>query len=252
MMRKKIIAGNWKMNMTPSEAASLVALLKDGSENALCDVVFCVPFVDIPTVTEAVRDCSNISVGAQNMHFEEAGAYTGEVSAHMLKELGVKYVILGHSERREYFGETDDMINKKMRKALKSGLIPILCVGETLKMKDEGITNDHIAIQVKKAFQKIDIDDAKKVIIAYEPIWAIGTGRTASAYQAEEVCASIRAIISDIYDDETAEEIRIQYGGSMNAENCESLLAMPDIDGGLIGGASLKADFNLITGCVKE
>lgn len=251
-MRKKIIAGNWKMNMTPSEAVSLVALLKEGSENALCDVVFCVPFVDIPTVCEAVKDCSNISVGAQNMHFEEAGAYTGEVSAHMLKELGVKYVILGHSERREYFGETDDMINKKMRKALKSGLIPILCVGETLKMKDEGITNDHIAIQVKKAFQKIDIDDAKKVIIAYEPIWAIGTGRTASAYQAEEVCASIRAIISDIYDDETAEEIRIQYGGSMNAENCESLLSMPDIDGGLIGGASLKADFNLITGCVKE
>lgn len=251
-MRKKIIAGNWKMNMTPSEAKTLVAILKDGGESALCDVVFCVPFIDIPTVTESLKGCKNISVGTQNMHFEEAGAYTGEISAPMLKELGVKYVILGHSERREYFGETDEMINKKMKKALRSGLIPILCVGETLQMKDEGITHDHISIQVKKAFQKIDIDDAKRVIIAYEPIWAIGTGRTASAYQAEEVCASIRAIISDIYDDETAEEIRIQYGGSMNAENCESLLSMPDIDGGLIGGASLKADFNLITGCVKE
>lgn len=238
--------------MTPSEAKTLVAILKDGGESALCDVVFCVPFIDIPTVTESLKGCKNISVGAQNMHFEEAGAYTGEISAPMLKELGVKYVILGHSERREYFGETDEMINKKMKKTLRSGLIPILCVGETLQMKDEGITHDHISIQVKKAFQKIDIDDAKRVIIAYEPIWAIGTGRTASAYQAEEVCASIRAIISDIYDDETAEKIRIQYGGSMNAENCESLLSMPDIDGGLIGGASLKADFNLITGCVKE
>ncbi|MCC8015616.1 MAG: triose-phosphate isomerase [Eubacterium sp.] len=252
MMRKKIIAGNWKMNMTPSEAVNLVNLLKDGCENALCDVVFCVPFVDIAAVTKELEGCKNIAVGAQNMHFENNGAYTGEVSADMLKELGVKYVILGHSERREYFGETDHMVNKKMKQALKRGLIPIVCVGESLEMKDEGITIDHIAIQIKRAFKKIDADDAKKVIIAYEPIWAIGTGRTASAYQAEEVCAGIRAIINDIYGDETAEAIRIQYGGSMNAENCESLLAMPDIDGGLIGGASLKADFNLITGCVKE
>ncbi len=251
-MRKKIVAGNWKMNKTPAEAVELVNMLKDGCEAAKCDVVFCVPFIDLVPVCEALKGYKNIAVGAQNMHFEDNGAYTGEISAPMLKEIGVKYVILGHSERREYFGETDKLINKKMKHALRRGLIPIVCVGESLEMKEEGITHDHISIQIKRAFKGIDIDDAKKVIIAYEPIWAIGTGRTASAYQAEEVCAGIRAIISDIYDDETAEEIRIQYGGSMNAENCTELMAMPDIDGGLIGGASLKADFNLITGSVKE
>lgn len=251
-MRKKIVAGNWKMNKTPSEAVQLVNMLKDGCEGAKCDVVFCVPFVDLVPVCEVLKGYKNIAVGAQNMYFEDNGAYTGEVSAAMLKDIGVKYVILGHSERREYFGESDALINKKIRQALRNDLIPILCVGETLEMKDEGITHDHIAIQIKRAFKKVDIDDAAKVVIAYEPIWAIGTGRTASAYQAEEVCAGIRAIIGDIYNEEVAEEIRIQYGGSMNAENCEELMSMPDIDGGLIGGASLKLDFNLITGSVRE
>ncbi len=246
-MRKKIIAGNWKMNKTPKEAVELVELLKDGCEKAGCDVVFCVPFIDIVPVAEALKGTSNIALGAENMHFEDAGAFTGEISAIMLKEVGVKYVILGHSERREYFGETDELINKKLRHALESGLIPILCVGETLQQREDGITLDFISIQIKKAFKGVDIDDAKKVVIAYEPIWAIGTGKTATATQAENVCAGIRSIIGDIYDDETADQIRIQYGGSMNAGNAAELLSMPDIDGGLIGGASLKADFLEIT-----
>lgn len=251
-MRKNIIAGNWKMNLTPSESKGLVNMLKDACEAAKCDVVFCVPYVDIDTVTKELEGCKNIAVGAQNLHFEDHGAYTGEVSADMLKEMGVKYVIIGHSERRQYFGETDETVNKKIKMALRKGLIPILCVGETLQMKDDGITIDHISIQIKRAFRGVDSEDVDRIIIAYEPIWAIGTGRTASAYQAEEVCAGIRAIIGDIYGDEIAENIRILYGGSMNSENCEELMAMPDIDGGLIGGASLKNDFNLIVNSVRE
>ena len=189
---------------------------------------------------------SNICIGAENMYFEESGAYTGEISPAMLTDAGVKYVVLGHSERREYFAETDETVNKKVLKAFEHGITPIICCGETLTQREQGITLDWIRMQIKIAFQNVTADQAKTAVIAYEPIWAIGTGKTATADQAEEVCAGIRAVIGEIYDEATAEAIRIQYGGSMNAGNAAELLAKPDIDGGLIGGASLKADFGKI------
>lgn len=244
-MRKKIIAGNWKMNKTPSEAVALVNELKPLVANDEADVVFCVPAIDIIPVMDAVKG-TNIQVGAENMYYEESGAYTGEISPAMLTDVGVKYVIIGHSERREYFAETDETVNKKVLKAFEHGLTPIVCCGETLTQREQGITIDWIRQQIKVAFLNVTSEQAKKAVIAYEPIWAIGTGKTATSEQAEEVCKAIRDCIAEIYDDSTAEEIRIQYGGSVNAGNAAELFAKPDIDGGLVGGASLKADFGKI------
>lgn len=245
MARKKIIAGNWKMNKTPSEAVALVKELAPLVKNEEVDVVFCVPAIDIIPVVEAVKG-TNIEVGAENMYYEESGAYTGEIAPNMLTDAGVKYVIIGHSERREYFAETDETVNKKVIKAFEHGLTPIVCCGESLTQREQGITIDWIRQQIKIAFQNVSADQAKTAVIAYEPIWAIGTGKTATSDQAEEVCGAIRACISEIYDGATAEAIRIQYGGSVGAGNAAELFAKPDIDGGLVGGASLKTDFGSI------
>ena len=245
MARKKIIAGNWKMNMTPSEAVELVNTLKPLVATEDADVVFCVPAIDIIPVMEAAKG-SNIQVGAENMYFEEKGAYTGEISPNMLTDVGVKYVILGHSERREYFAETSETVNKKMLKAFEHGLTPIMCCGETLTQREQGVTMDFIRQQVKVGFLGVTAEQAKTAVIAYEPIWAIGTGKVATTEQAEEVCAAIRACIGEIYDEATAQAIRIQYGGSVSAASAPELFAQPDIDGGLVGGASLKPDFGKI------
>ncbi len=245
MSRKKIIAGNWKMNMTPSQAVALVNELKPLVANDEADVVFCVPAIDIIPAMEAAKG-SNIEIGAENMYFEEKGAYTGEISPEMLTDAGVKYVVIGHSERREYFAETDETVNKKVLKAFEHGITPIICCGESLTQRKQGIYIDWIRMQIKIAFQNVTSDDAKKAVIAYEPIWAIGTGETATSDQAEEVCAAIRECIKEVYDDATAEAIRIQYGGSVNACNAAELFSKPDIDGGLVGGASLKPDFGKI------
>ena len=245
MSRRKIIAGNWKMNMTPSEAVALVETLKPLVQTDEADVVFCVPAIDLIPVIEAVKG-TNIEVGAENMYYEEKGAFTGEISPNMLTDAGVKYVIIGHSERREYFAETDETVNKKVLKAFEHGLTPIICCGETLTQREQGITLDWIRMQVKIAFQTVTAEQAKQAVIAYEPTWAIGTGKTATTEQAEEVCAAIRACIGEVYDEATANAIRIQYGGSVNAANAAELFAQPDIDGGLVGGASLKADFGKI------
>lgn len=245
MARRKIIAGNWKMNKTPSEAVALVEELKPLVATEDADVVFCVPAIDIVPVVEACKG-TNIAVGAENMYFEESGAYTGEISPAMLVDAGVKYVVLGHSERRDYFHETNEDVNKKVLKALEHGLTPIMCCGESLEQREQGVTMDFIRQQVKVGLQNVTADQAKTVVIAYEPIWAIGTGKTATTEQAEEVCAAIRACIAEVYDEATAEAIRIQYGGSVNAGNAAELFAQADIDGGLVGGASLKADFGKI------
>ena len=229
MARKRIIAGNWKMNMTPSEAVKLVEELK--------------PLV--VNVVEAVKG-TNVQVGAENFYIEDKGAYTGEISAPMLVDAGVKYVIIGHSERREYFKEDDAFLNKKVKKAIASGLTPILCCGETLEQREMGVTMDWIRLQIKSDLAGVAADDVKNLVIAYEPIWAIGTGKTATSDQAEEVCKGIRELIAEVYDTDTAEAVRIQYGGSMNAGNAKELLAKPNIDGGLIGGASLKAEFGQV------
>lgn len=244
-MRKKIIAGNWKMNKTPSETVKLIEELKPLVNNAEVDVVFCVPAISLTTAIEAAKG-SNIFIGAENMHFEESGAYTGEIAPNMLTDIGVKYVILGHSERREYFAETDETVNKKVLKAFEHGITPIVCCGETLTQREQGITIDWVRKQIKIAFNNVTAEQAKKAVIAYEPIWAIGTGKVATTEQAQEVCASIRACIAEIYDEETANEIRIQYGGSVSAETAPELFAQADIDGGLVGGASLKPDFGKI------
>ena len=245
MARKKIIAGNWKMNMTPTEAVALVNQLKPLVVNDEVDVVFCVPAIDIIPAMEAAKG-SNIRIGAENMYFEEKGTYTGEISPNMLVDAGVKYVIIGHSERREYFAETDETVNKKVLKAFEHGITPIICCGESLTQREQGITIDWIRQQVKIAFLNVTADQAKTAVIAYEPIWAIGTGKVATTEQAQEVCAAIRACIGEIYDEATAEAIRIQYGGSVSAASAPELFAQPDIDGGLVGGASLKPDFGAI------
>ena len=244
-MRKKIIAGNWKMNKTPSEAVALINELKPLVANEDVDVVFCVPAISIVPAMEAAKG-SNINIGAENMYFEESGAYTGEIAPNMLTDVGVKYVIIGHSERREYFAETDATVNKKVLKAFEHGITPIICCGETLEQREQGVAVDFIRQQIKIAFLNVTADRAKEAVIAYEPIWAIGTGKTATSDQAEEICAAIRECIAEVYDDATAAAIRIQYGGSMNAGNAAELLAKPDIDGGLVGGASLKAEFGKI------
>ena len=245
MARKKIIAGNRKMNMTPSEAGALVNELKPLVVNDEVDVVFCVPAIDIIPAMEAAKG-TNIQIGAENMYFEEKGAYTGEISPNMLNDAGVKYVIIGHSERREYFAETNETVNKKVLKAFEHGITPIICCGESLTQREQGITIDWIRQQIKIAFLNVTADQAKTAVIAYEPIWAIGTGKVATTEQAEEVCAAIRACIGEIYDEATAQAIRIQYGGSVSAASAPELFAQPDIDGGLVGGASLKPDFGKI------
>ncbi len=250
MARKKIIAGNWKMNKTPSEAVDLVNLLKDLVKNDDVDVVYCVPAIDIVPVVEATKG-TNVAVGAENMYFEESGAYTGEISAAMLVDAGVKYVIIGHSERRDYFKEDDVLLNKKVKKAFEAGITPILCCGESLEQRELGVTMDWIRLQIKSDLAGVTADQVKSMVIAYEPIWAIGTGKTATSDQAQEVCKGIRDLIAEIYDTDTAEAVRIQYGGSMNAGNAAELLAKPDIDGGLIGGASLKADFGQVVNAGK-
>ena len=244
-MRKKIIAGNWKMNFTPLEAVAFVNSIKAEINTTKADVVLCVPYVSLAGVLEAV-DGTNIAVAAQNMHFADSGAFTGEISAEMLTSLGVEYVVLGHSERREYFGETDETVNKKAHKAISAGLVPIICVGETLTQREQGVTIDFIRQQVKVAFLGISAEDAAKCVVAYEPIWAIGTGKTATAEQANEACAAVRQVLNEIYTREVAEQTRIQYGGSVNGGNAKELFAMPDIDGGLVGGASIKSEFTQI------
>ena len=245
MARKRIIAGNWKMNMTPSEAVKLVEELKPLVVNDDVDVVYCVPAIDIVPVVEAVKG-TNVQVGAENFYIEDKGAYTGEISAPMLVDAGVKYVIIGHSERREYFKEDDAFLNKKVKKAIEAGLTPILCCGVTLEQREMGVTLDWIRLQIKSDLAGVAAADVANMVIAYEPIWAIGTGKTATSDQAQEVCKGIRELIAEVYDTDTAEAVRIQYGGSMNAGNAKELLAKPNIDGGLIGGASLKAEFGQV------
>ena len=244
-MRKKIIAGNWKMNKTPSEAVALINELKPLVANDEVDVVFCVPAIDLVPAMEATKG-TNINIGAENMYFEESGAYTGEIAPNMLTDIGVKYVIIGHSERREYFAETDETVNKKVLKAFEHGITPIICCGETLEQREMDITIEHIRMQIKKGLYGLTAEDVEKVVIAYEPIWAIGTGKTATSQQAQEVCAEVRKVVGEVYGADTAEKIRIQYGGSVNGKNAAELFAMADIDGGLVGGASLKEDFENI------
>ena len=240
-LRKAVIAGNWKMNKTPAEAKELLDAIKPLVKDADCDVVACVPFVDLSVALEATAG-SNVKVGAENCHWEPSGAYTGEISAPMLAAMQVPYVIIGHSERRTYFGETDVTVNKRVKAALANGLTVILCVGEYLEQREQGVTGEVVAMQTKIDLQGVSAEELKRVIIAYEPVWAIGTGKTATADQANEVCALIRATIADLYSKADADALTIQYGGSMNAKNAEELLDQPDVDGGLIGGASLKPE----------
>ena len=250
-MGKYVIAGNWKMNKTPTEATALIEAIKPLVKDAACDVVVGVPFIDIPAALEATKG-TNIGVAAQNCYWEKSGAFTGEISADMLRELGVGYVILGHSERRTYFGDTDATVAKRVRGAIDAGLTAILCVGEYLEQREQGITAEICAMQTKIALEGVSEEELKQVIIAYEPVWAIGTGKTATAEQANEVCAQIRDVIAGLYNQEAANAVTIQYGGSMNAGNAAQLLAMSDVDGGLIGGASLKAeDFATIVAAAK-
>ena len=242
MSRRIVAAGNWKMNKTPKEAVELIKKLIPLVKSDEKDVIFCVPAIDIAVAVEAAKG-TNISIGAQNMYYEESGAYTGEISPNMLKDAGVDYVIIGHSERRGYFGETNEDINKKAIKAFEHSLTPIICCGESLEQREQGITIDWIRQQIKVALLNIKADDVKKAIIAYEPIWAIGTGKTATTEQAQEVCAAIRECVAELYDTEVAETVRILYGGSVNAKTAPDLFAQKDIDGGLVGGASLKEEF---------
>ncbi len=245
-MRKAVIAGNWKMNKTPAETTALINEMKPLVAGADCEVVLCVPFVDIFAAVEAAKG-SNIKIGAENCHFKESGAYTGEVSADMLVASGVEYVVIGHSERRQYFGETDQTVNLRTLAALKAGLKPIVCVGETLEQRELGYTETLLKFQTKMALTNVSAEDLKNVIVAYEPVWAIGTGVTATAEQADEGNGFVRAAIAEAYGADVAETVTIQYGGSMNAKNADELVAKVNVDGGLIGGASLKAeDFSII------
>ncbi len=252
--RKAIIAGNWKMNKTRPEAKELLEAIKPLVANAegKVEVIACVPFTNLETAVAATAG-SNVKVGAENVHFEKSGAFTGEISADMLVEVGVEYVVIGHSERRQYFGETDETVNKRTIAALNAGLKPIVCVGELKWERECNITDEVVARQIKLDLWSLTAEQVKNVVIAYEPVWAIGTGLTATPDQAQEVCAFIRKTIAKLYDEATAEAVTIQYGGSMNAKNAAELLAKPDIDGGLIGGASLKApDFNTIVQAAVE
>ena len=241
MARRTVIAGNWKMNFTPAEATSFINEIKPmvaGKDN--CDIIFCAPYVTIDAAMKAAEG-SNIKIGAENVHFAEKGAYTGEVSAKMLRAIGVEYVIVGHSERRQYFGETDETVNLRTKAALAEGMKVILCLGEVKEERLAGITNEVVGMQTKLDLAGISAEDMKNIIIAYEPVWAIGTGLTATPEQAEETCGEIRRVVASIYGDAVADELTIQYGGSMNDANAAELLAKPNVDGGLIGGASLVA-----------
>ena len=242
--RNAVIAGNWKMNKTPAEATELINAIKaelEGKKVDGCKIIACVPYVDIDAAVKAAAG-SPIEIGAENCHWEKSGAFTGEISADMLVACGVKYVIIGHSERRQYFGETDETVNKRSKTALEAGLKAIICVGETLTQREQGITEEVVSLQTKIALGGVSAEQMKNVIIAYEPVWAIGTGKTATSDQAEEVCACIRRVIAGLYGEDTAKAVTVQYGGSMNVKNCDELLAKEDVDGGLIGGASLKVD----------
>ena len=245
-MRKAIIAGNWKMNKTVDEAVKMIEELKPLVKDATCDVVVCPTFVCLDAVKKAVAG-SNIKVAAQNMHFEESGAFTGEVAPGMLEAMGIDYVVLGHSERREYFNETDEALNKKVKAAFAHNLVPILCCGETLEQREAGVTNDFIACQIKVDMAGLTNEQAEKVVIAYEPIWAIGTGKTATKEQANETISAIRKVVEGMYGKEVADKVRIQYGGSVKPNTIKDQMAMSDIDGALVGGASLAAaDFSAI------
>ena len=250
-LRKVVIAGNWKMNKIPAEAKELIAAIAPLVKDAACDVVACTPFVDLASAQEAAAG-TNIQIGAENCHWEKSGAYTGEISAEMLSSMGVNIVIIGHSERRQYFGETDVTVQKRARASLDAGLTVILCVGETLEQREQGITSELVSMQTKIALGGVSEEELKRIIIAYEPVWAIGTGKTATAQQANEVCHTIRECIASVYSQAAADGITIQYGGSMNAGNAAELLAQPDVDGGLIGGASLKPqDFATIVAAAQ-
>ena len=240
-MRKPIIAGNWKMNMTPADAETLVSALIPLVKDAKCDVVVCPPYVDLSVVSRLVKG-TNIHLGAQNIHWAAKGAFTGEVSADMLKAFGVEYAIIGHSERRQYFGETDEGVNARAKAALAVGITPIICVGETLEQRESGVTAAFVSGQAKAALAGMSEEDVKSLVIAYEPIWAIGTGKTATADDANATIGVIRRAVAEAFSQAGADEVRIQYGGSMNPKNASELMAMPEIDGGLIGGASLKAE----------
>ncbi len=240
-LRTAIIAGNWKMNKTPSQTKELLEQIAPLTKDAKCEVIACVPFVDLQTALDATKD-TNIKIGAENCHWEESGAFTGEISAVMLKEMGIKYVIIGHSERRQYFGETDLTVNKRIRAALNNGLKVILCVGELKEQREQNITAEIVSMQTKIALMGISEAEMKNIIIAYEPVWAIGTGLTATADQAQEVCKIIRDVIASMYNQDIANATTIQYGGSMNDKNADELLSKEDVDGGLIGGASLIAE----------
>ncbi len=239
--RTAIIAGNWKMNKTPSEAKALLEQIVPAVKDADCEVIACVPYVDLSVALEVTKG-TNVKIGAENCHWEEKGAFTGEISTGMLTEMGVEYVVLGHSERRQYFGETDETVNKRTKAALAAGLKPIVCVGELLWERECDITEEVIARQIKLDLFNVTEEELKNVVIAYEPVWAIGTGKTATAEQAEEVCAFIRATIAKLYNQEAADAVTIQYGGSMNDGNADELLSKTNVDGGLIGGASLVAE----------
>ncbi len=240
-MKRDIIAGNWKMNNTQQKAVELIKELAPKVADATCEVVVCVPFTDIAAVKKAIRG-TKIKLGAQNVHWAEKGAFTGEISAEMLAELKVEYVVVGHSERRQYFGETDETVNKRAKAAIEAGIKPIICVGELLEERESGKTEEVLRTQVVGAFAGIEKEDLKRIVIAYEPVWAIGTGKTATAEDANATIAFIRKVLRKMYGRTAAKAMRIQYGGSMNAKNASELMAMPEIDGGLIGGASLKAD----------
>ena len=251
-LRQAVIAGNWKMNKTRPEALALINELKPLVADASCGVVICVPFTNLETALEATKG-SNIQVGAENCHWAKSGAFTGEISADMLAEMGVAYVVIGHSERRQYFGETDTTVNQRVRAALDAGLKVILCVGELLEQREAGITEEVVGMQTKVALGGVSSEELSRIIIAYEPVWAIGTGKTATAQQAGEVCGYIRSVVGKLYGTAAADALTIQYGGSMNAKNAEELLAQPDVDGGLIGGASLKApDFSAIVAAANQ
>ena len=239
--RKAIIAGNWKMNKNATQAAALIDELIPAVKDAGCEVVICTPFTSLVTAVEKCKG-TNIHVGAENVHFEKSGAFTGEISADMLTDLGVEYVITGHSERRQYFAETDETVNKRTLAALEAGLKVIVCVGENLTQREQGVTEELVRMQTKIALLGVSAEQMANIVIAYEPVWAIGTGKTATSQQAQEVCAAIRKVIGELYGEAVAKATTIQYGGSMNAKNAEELVAKPDVDGGLIGGASLKAD----------
>ena len=246
LVRKAIIAGNWKMNKTPAEATELLSQITPLVKDADCDVIACVPYVDLHAALEATKG-TNVKIGAENCHWAANGAFTGEISAPMLKAMGIEYVIIGHSERRQYFGETDETVNQRVRAALDSGLTVILCVGEYLEQREQNITMEVVRSQTKIALAGVSKEELDRIIIAYEPVWAIGTGKTATADQAEEVCKAIRELIAELYDQEAADKFVVQYGGSMNAANADELLSKEDVDGGLIGGAALKApDFAAI------